>query len=266
MAETRQLTVRGRYDCIPAVASFVAEAAEAAGLDDDAAFHCRMAVDEACTNVIEHAYGGEDVGAIQVTCAIEPGVCTIEIIDHGQAFNPDSVPVPQIAQDLEHLNPGGIGLHLMRKMMDEVSFRFEENRNILHMKKTRPVQSAHAQKQIEKHGITLEEVRPHVWVVSPEGRMDAASVPKLDEALADVLDQGRIWLIVDMRQVSYISSRGLKTLVSAWRHVGDAGGNLVLFGMVSRVTSVFDTVGFTHLFDMYDTLDAAIAAAAAKGY
>jgi anti-anti-sigma factor len=66
--------------------------------------------------------------------------------------------------------------------------------------------------------------------------------------------------------VSYISSRGLKTLVSSWRRAGDAGGNLVLFGMVSRVSSVFDTVGFTSLFDIYETLDDAQIAAEAKGY
>jgi serine/threonine-protein kinase RsbW len=60
MAEVRRLTVRGRYDCIPGITSFVGEAASAAGLNDDEAFHCRMAVDEACTNIIEHAYGGED--------------------------------------------------------------------------------------------------------------------------------------------------------------------------------------------------------------
>lgn len=261
MAETRQLTVRGRYDCIPAVTSFVAEAAEAAGLDEDAAFHCRMAVDEACTNVIEHAYGGEDIGAIQITCTIAPGACTIEIVDHGTAFDPNVVPVPQVSHDLEQLHPGGIGLHLMRKMMDEVDFRFENERNILIMKKLRSVDAA--QHPDEN---SASEVRPNLWLVSPEGRLDAASVPRLDEILSQVLDKGRIWLVIDMRQVSYISSRGLKTLVSSWRKVGDAGGTMVLFGMVNRVASVFDTVGFSHLFDVYETLDEALAAAAAKGY
>jgi anti-anti-sigma factor len=262
MAETRQLTVRGRYDCIPAVTSFVAEAAEAAGLDEDAAFHCRMAVDEACTNVIEHAYGGEDIGAIQITCTIAPGACTIEIVDHGTAFDPNIVPVPQISQDLDKMHPGGIGLHLMRKMMDEVDFRFEDERNILIMKKTRPIA---AEKHDQEHTVS-REVRPNLWLVAPEGRLDAASVPRLDEVLSHVMDNGRIWLIIDMRQVSYISSRGLKTLVSTWRRVGDAGGSLVLFGMVSRVASVFETVGFSHLFDIYESLDEALAAAVAKGY
>jgi anti-anti-sigma factor len=262
MAEIRQLTVRGRYDCIPSVTAFVEEAASAAGLDDDAAFHCKMAVDEACTNVIEHAYGGEDKGAIQVTCLIEPGTCKIEIIDHGQEFDPSVVPHPQMSPDLEDVEPGGIGLHLMRKMMDDVQFHFEHERNVLTMVKSQIIKKTYA----DRPGVRVQEVRPHVWLLAPEGRLDAATVPQLDDALNDILAKGRIWLILDMRQVSYISSRGLKSLVTSWRRAGDAGGNLVLFGMVSRVSSVFDTVGFTHLFDIYATLDDAIAAAQVKGY
>jgi anti-anti-sigma factor len=262
MTETRQLTVRGRYDCIPSVTAFVSEAALSAGLDEDAAFHCKMAVDEACTNVIEHAYGGEDIGAIQITCTIERGRCVIEIIDHGHQFNPDTVPVPKVSSNIDEINPGGIGLHLMRKMMDDVQFHFEEGRNILRMVKTHPVKTLIP----EKEGVTTVELRSGVWMVSPQGRLDAASVPNLDEVLNQLLSLGRIWLIIDMRDVSYISSRGLKTLVSSWRRAGDAGGNLVLFGMVSRVLSVFDTVGFTHLFDIYGTEDEALSAAEVKGY
>jgi len=262
MAETRQLTVRGRYDCIPAVTNFVGEAAAAAGLDDDAAFHCKMAVDEACTNVIEHAYDGEDKGAIQITCEIEPGTCTIEIVDHGKVFDPTVVPEPKVAQDIDDLMPGGIGLHLMRKMMDRVSFRFEPERNVLTMTKSSPV----ALVQQESPGVIVKSIRQNVWLIAPEGRLDATAVPALDDALNHVLSNSRAWVIIDMRQVTYISSRGLKTFVSSWRRAGDEDGNLVLFGMVSRVASVFDTVGFTHLFDIYGTLDEAIRAAESKGY
>src|SRR5687768_10981797 len=110
--EVRTLTVRGRYDCIPSITSFVGEAADAAGLTDDDAFHCRMAVDEACTNIIEHAYGGEDQGAIEITCTINRGTCSIQIVDHGHPFNPDLVPEPKFGGSLDEIRPGGIGLHL----------------------------------------------------------------------------------------------------------------------------------------------------------
>lgn len=259
MVEVRQLTVRGRYDCIPSITSFVGEAAAAAGMNDDEAFHCRMAVDEACTNIIEHAYGGEDLGAIEITCTIDSGACSIQIVDHGRPFDPNHVPPPTFGNNLDEVRPGGIGLHLMRQMMNEVRFEFEGDRNLLTMLKTH-VADQEGTVPREADMVHNHEVTPGVWLISPEGRLDAAGSPRLEETLTHVLEQGRKWLIVDMSKVSYISSRGLKTLVSAWRKSGDAGGTVVLFGMVPRVASIFDTVGFTHIFDSHQTLEEALAA------
>jgi anti-anti-sigma factor len=234
----------------------VGDAAQAAGLGDDAAFHCRMAVDEACTNIIEHAYGGDDQGIIEVTCEIEPGICSIEIVDHGRPFNPETVPQPKPNANLKDIEPGGIGLHLMRQMMDSVEFQFGEGRNRLVMVKKRK----DGVTTPDKPGIPSHEAQPGVWVVAPEGRLDAATSPPLDEALASLLSQERIWIVVDMTGVNYISSRGLKTLVSAWRKAGDAGGALILFGLSDRVASIFETVGFTHIFDLYPAVKDALAA------
>ncbi len=258
MAEVRELSVDGRYESIPAVVAFVAKAAEAAGLDGDATFHCSMAVDEACTNIIEHAYGGQDGGVIEITCTIEPGVCTIRIVDYGQPFDPAAVPMPQAGQSLDQIRPGGIGLHLMRKMMDQVEFQFTEGRNILTMIKKQTVPPL-TKLPLD---VPVAEIGSQIWLVSPQGRLDAASVGELETTLGQLMDQGRLWLIVDMSEVPYISSRGLKTLVSAWRRVGDSGGNLSLFGLTPRVSEVFDTVGFTHIFDIYSTREEALAAAA----
>src|SRR5574340_174268 len=137
MAEIRRLTVQGRYEFIPTITAFIEEAAQAAGLSEDEAFHCRMAVDEACTNIIEHAYGGEDRGLIEVTCNIESGVCSIQIVDHGKPFDPDNIPTPGIGNHLDEIRPGGIGLHLMRQMMDNIRFEFAEAHNTLTMIKNR---------------------------------------------------------------------------------------------------------------------------------
>ena len=67
--DERQLTIRGRYDRISDVRDFVTEAAQVAGLSARAQHHCQIAVDEACTNIIEHGYGGEDRGEIKIRCS-----------------------------------------------------------------------------------------------------------------------------------------------------------------------------------------------------
>lgn len=258
MHEIRRLTVLGRYgyDSIPTITQFVAEAARAASLDENEVFHCQMAVDEACTNVIEHAYGGQGAGNIEITCLVEPGACVIQIVDHGKPFDPNSVPAPKLGAKLDDIKPGGIGLHLMRRLMDEVHFEFTDQGNVLTMKKSSSSQAVPSQAQ----GVLVREAQQDVWIVLPHDRLDAASAPELEKSLVELLHQGCSWIVVDMAQVSYISSRGLKALVSAWRRASDDGGKLVLCAIIPRVLSIFETVGFTQIFDIYPSQDAALSA------
>ncbi|GAB4469509.1 MAG: anti-sigma factor antagonist [Anaerolineae bacterium] len=257
MPEIRRLTVRGRFDNIPTIIDFVAEAAALAGLDENEAFHCQMAVDEACTNVIEHAYGGDDRGDITITCAVEPGICTIVIVDSGRAFDPSSVPEPRMAESLEELRPGGIGLHLMRKLMDDVSFEFADGKNTLTMVKRRAGGRSRGKDGVE---IAQHEVRPGIWMITPRGRLDSSASPQLEEVLMGLIDKGQAWLVVDMAEVTYISSRGLKTLVAAWRAARALGGDLYLSGLTPHVQSIFEMVGFTQVFRLFESPDQALSA------
>ena len=126
MGQTQRLTVPGRFENLAQIAEFVTQVARDAGFGDDDVFHVEMAVDEACSNVIEHAYANRS-GDIELTCtASEAGRLEIVIHDHGAPFNPDSVPQPQTGSgvDLDALQEGGLGLYFMRKLMDDVQFKF----------------------------------------------------------------------------------------------------------------------------------------------
>ncbi len=131
----RRLVIPARYAEVAGACSFCATAATQAGLSEHAAFHVQMAVDEACTNIIEHAYGGEDRGTIALTCRIEPEKLTVIIRDKGQQFDPESVPLPKLGTMVEDMEVGGLGLYFMRQVMDEVRFRFDERGNELIMVK-----------------------------------------------------------------------------------------------------------------------------------
>jgi serine/threonine-protein kinase RsbW len=120
-----QMTVPGRYDCVAEVCEKCAEVAREAGLDEDAVFHVEMAVDEACTNIIKHAYGGEDKGTIEMSCCVDDEKLIVTLHDHGQEFDPSAVPPPKVGGDVEEVAVGGLGLYFMRKLMDEVHFEFD---------------------------------------------------------------------------------------------------------------------------------------------
>lgn len=134
------LTFPGRYEQIQAVCNFINAGAQKAGFDDETLFHLQLATDEACTNVIEHAYGGEGVGNLRVEWRIEEQDFVVVIHDHGRSFKPEAIPNPAgPEQDSLDLKVGGLGLYFMRTLMDTVRFQFHgEEGNTLTMTKRLP--------------------------------------------------------------------------------------------------------------------------------
>lgn len=134
--EKHVLTVPGRYEQVKKICDFVVDGAESAGLPATAVFHVELACDEACTNIIEHAYGGENKGKIEVSWSVEGKAFVIVIHDNGRSFDPEAVPAPNIPKGgadeaADQLRVGGLGIHFMRKIMDDVQFHFDENGNTL---------------------------------------------------------------------------------------------------------------------------------------
>jgi len=136
MGKEEILTVPGRYDQIQVICQFVAAGAREAGLENDDVFHVELCCDEATTNIIEHAYGAEDVGPIIVTYEITKETYTVTLHDNGRPFVPDDVPEPKypkigsvsngeaLDDILNSLQIGGLGIYFMRKLMDEVYYTF----------------------------------------------------------------------------------------------------------------------------------------------
>ena len=139
MQDKERLVVPSQYKAIGQDCKFVTQAAESAGLNSQATFLVQLAVDEACTNIIEHAYGGTDQGQISVTCDIESvqgeTFFLVRIEDQGKPFQPDLVPALHLTSDPEEFKIGGLGMHFMRKMMDRVEYHFHTGRNELVMYK-----------------------------------------------------------------------------------------------------------------------------------
>ncbi len=126
MGQSRRLIVPGRFERLTEIAAFVTQAAREAGLNDDEVFHVEMAVDEACSNVIEHAYATKG-GDIDLACSCPAnGQFEVVIRDSGQPFDPAEAPKPNVGTppDPENLSEGGLGLYFMRKLMDEVRFEY----------------------------------------------------------------------------------------------------------------------------------------------
>jgi serine/threonine-protein kinase RsbW len=94
-------------------------------------FELKLAVDEACTNVIEHGYKGMDPGSIILSFRVEPDRVLVQITDFGHIFEPADAPKPDVEAALEDRPLGGMGLYLIYKTMDNIDYQSSEEGNTL---------------------------------------------------------------------------------------------------------------------------------------
>jgi anti-sigma regulatory factor (Ser/Thr protein kinase) len=142
MDTEQTLTFPGRFESLAAIGEFISRAAEDAGLDADAAYAVQVAVDEACTNIIEHGYSGEGQGDVECTCRIDDDGLTVVLRDQGCPFDPSCAPPPDLDAKIEDRSNSGLGIYLMHQLMDEVRFqRSLRTGNVLTMVKHKGIVS-----------------------------------------------------------------------------------------------------------------------------
>ena len=127
-SSSKRLVVPADVKHLHRLAAYASTAAQEAGFDAIQAGRIELAVDEACSNIIEHAYQGKEGGDIDLEVQIRVGLSIkFVLIDYGQPFNPNSVPNYEPCTpltEIENLKIGGLGLHLMRQTMDDICFEF----------------------------------------------------------------------------------------------------------------------------------------------
>ena len=103
--------------------------------------------------------------------------------------------------------------------------------------------------------VTYRQLDDDIWIVTTQGRLDQSLNPQLEQSLNELLDNGHQRFIIDLSEVTYINSGGLRCLVTGWRRSRARGGDLVLFGLNSRLEEIFSLVGFDRVFQIYNSID-----------
>lgn len=91
-----------------------------------------------------------------------------------------------------------------------------------------------------------------VDIISVSGRIDSATAPEFDNALKGLLERGRKKLALDFSSLSYVSSAGLRAMLSALKTAKNSGGNVVLVSANERIRDTLTLVGFHTLFLQFD--------------
>jgi len=131
----KSLQFAAKFEYLDEIREFVGTIARRGGFSDKDVYNIQLATDEAASNIIEHAYEGVSDGLLELSCGMLGDTIKIVLIDHGEPFDPGSIPMPDLKADLSERKIGGLGIFLMRKLMDEVHYdsRPEQNSNTLTM-------------------------------------------------------------------------------------------------------------------------------------
>jgi serine/threonine-protein kinase RsbW len=131
------ITVPASTEHLGAVRAEIAARARAFGFTETQVQDIQLAVDEAVTNVIKHAYKFDPSRTFQVMIDTQGRDFMVDIIDSGNSFDQEHYHEPDVSQRIKERKKGGVGVYLMRKLMDNVSYRSENGCNCMRLIKRR---------------------------------------------------------------------------------------------------------------------------------
>tara|TARA_Y100001935_G_scaffold247870_1_gene244313 strand:+ start:19088 stop:19510 length:423 start_codon:yes stop_codon:yes gene_type:complete len=130
-----KLSVGSSTKHLAEVRDFVAQHAKNSGLSDKEISEIRLAVDEAYTNIIKHAYHNKPSEPVTIELGTSPKQLWISIIDEGESFNPEEYRAPDIQKRIKNKQRGGMGVFLIQKLMDKVQYSRKGSHNEIRMVK-----------------------------------------------------------------------------------------------------------------------------------
>ncbi len=138
MASTKKihtLSVDSSTKHLSEVRDFVAAHAQNYGLTEKEISEIRLAVDEAYTNIIKHAYKNSPENPVKIEVGTDSKKLWISILDKGESFKPEEYKAPDILKRIKNKQRGGMGVFLIQKLMDQVQYNRKGNMNEIRMVK-----------------------------------------------------------------------------------------------------------------------------------
>jgi anti-anti-sigma factor len=210
-----------------------------------------VALDELLTNTIEYGLSGNaGDGEVTVEMELQPDRLTVTLTDNGTPFDPTGKVAPDTTLSVEDRPIGGQGIHLVRKLMDDVTYQRRSGRNVVVLTKRLVDGSAAAHRGGAEMQISTR-TQGDARIVAVAGKLDSVTSPEAQRALEAIVAEGGRKLAVDFSGLDYISSAGLRVLLGTAKALRASGGALRTFGLNDSVREVFDISGFSTILPVF---------------
>jgi sigma-B regulation protein RsbU (phosphoserine phosphatase) len=247
---TEHLAIDNSISEMPKIVEWVETIAPRFNADREAELAMQLGLEELLANTITYGYDTEGGHAIELRAWVADGTWWVEVQDDAKPFNPTGA--------TSSGGPGGWGLTIVQQMMDEFAYRRWDKKNVVVLgKKLMPPEPEEgspaapaAAGEAEDDGATAGPV----LVQRLADRIDVNSSAELDRALREASANGEKRILLDLSNVEYLSSAGLRVLVAARQRADREGGALALAAPQAHVREVLTVAGLLPLFTIHDSV------------
>ncbi|MYD81480.1 MAG: ATP-binding protein [Gammaproteobacteria bacterium] len=132
MSASCKVILENRLDELQRFITTLTEFARVGSLPEEIAFSVQLAIDELFTNIVSYGYDDDESHQIEIKMSIQGRELRIDLIDDAKQFDPlHEAAQPDLDASLEDRRIGGVGIHLVKTMMDDVSYKYEDSKNHL---------------------------------------------------------------------------------------------------------------------------------------
>lgn len=209
-----------------------------------------VVLDELLINTVSYGLAGRDGGQVTIDAELEADRLTLTLTDNGTAFNPFGRDAPDITLSVEDRPIGGLGIHLVRQLVDDVRYERRGDTNVVVLVKLLTGGATEGPSGGRLMEITTR-TQADVTIVGFAGSLDSITSPKAQQALDAILADGGTKIAVDFGTLDYISSAGLRVMLGTAKKVGASGGALRTFGLNDSVREVFEISGFSKILAVF---------------
>jgi anti-anti-sigma factor len=257
---TRAVDVRMRNDVsdIGIVRDSLDRLARECGIPVRALTELQVALDEVVSNVIKHSWEGSAPHEFHVRITVGRDRVDLEIVDDGREFDPTAAASPNPALKGQRARRGGLGITMIKKLVDHFTYERLDGRNHTTLSKTCEVGTGSSGSDT-MDVLRIGQTRAgNVCVVTLAGRVDSTNASDMLAELTRLLSSGERAILVDLGSLLYLTSAAFRALLIASDQAERQAAKLALCGLGGHVRELFEMGGLLDVFTIHNSREEAL--------
>ena len=258
---TYAVDVRIRSDVsdIGIVRDTLDDAARDLGIPVPALTQLQVALDEVLSNVIKYSWGDGGEHELLVRISVHSDRVDLEVFDDGGEFDPTIAPFPARMPGSDRSRPGGLGIHMIRKLVDRFTYERIDGRNHTRLSKTCEVGKAVPGSNKRMSALSIGQTRAEgVCIVTLSGRIDSTNANDVMALLLRLLSSGEKSILVDLGAVLYLTSAAFRALLVATDKAAHQAAKFALCSLAGHARELFEMAGLLDVFAIHGSRDEAL--------